>query len=127
MQLPANDGKTYPQTQNSGLQEYLGRNRTTWYLEAWSWEKEHLCQQKENLLTGRPSNGVEKQRVGIEKNGNWFGRHSEDANNGRGEKVFPGKTGLKKDFRMEVEWKWNGNGVEVEWKWNGSGMKVEWK
>ena len=51
MQLPANDGKTYPQTQNSGLQEYLGRNRTTWYLEAWSWEKEHLLPAK-----GKPIN-----------------------------------------------------------------------
>ena len=24
---------------------------------------------------------------------------------------------------MEMEWKWNGNGMEMEWKWNGNGME----
>jgi len=28
---------------------------------------------------------------------------------------------------MEMEWKWNGNGMEMEWKWNGNGMEMEWK
>ena len=23
---------------------------------------------------------------------------------------------------MEMEWKWNGNGMEMEWKWNGNEM-----
>ncbi|KAG1676416.1 hypothetical protein GQR58_014320 [Nymphon striatum] len=30
-------------------------------------------------------------------------------------------------MEMEMEWKWNGNGMEMEWKWNGNGMEMEWK
>ena len=26
---------------------------------------------------------------------------------------------------MEMEWKWNGNGMEMEWKWNGNGMEMD--
>ena len=41
---------------------------------------------------------------------------------------------------MEIEWKWNGNGMEqnrryqmeakfngMEWKWNGKGMEMKWE